>query len=339
MRGGMGITIRDVAAKAGVSISTVSRVLNNTCPVGDGKREHVEQAADELGYVPNPAARALLKRGTGGIGILLPYVGGEFFSEFLNGMDLTAKENGLLLVISTSHDEVAEWRAAVKALSRQVDGLLVMAPQLTPHELNLTAEVHTVFVNTAVEIRRASTVDDLNFDNEIGTYHAVRHLIDLGHRDLAYVRGPVGWFDATEREVGFSRAVRELGGSDAQVFVGDYHQEGGIRAVCQILKLSKRPTAIVATNDYCAMGVIAALREAGLSVPEDMSVVGFDDVPSARYVSPPLTTMRVPIRQIGVEAVQMLIKRVSGKDTAAPTHRNLAVELVVRGSTAQPRTM
>ena len=184
----MASTIRDVAQMAGVSISTVSRVLNNTCSVAEDKRTRVQKAASSLGYIPNPAARSLLNRRTGGIGILLPAVSGEFFSELLGAMDETAKRLQFFLLISTSHNRPVEWQAAVQAVYKRVDGLIVMAPESNPDKLNLRAQVPTVFINTQVPPN--SSVDVLDFDNFRGTVEATRHLIDLGHTRLCYVRGP-----------------------------------------------------------------------------------------------------------------------------------------------------
>ena len=327
-------TIRDVAQRAGVSISTVSRVLNNTCAVAEDKAARVRLAADELGYVPNPAARSLLKRETGGIGILLPYVSGEFFSDFLTGMDDTAKRNDCFLLISTSHHKAAEWRASVQSVYKRVDGLVVMAPQMSPEKLKLGNRIPIVFVNSPGPDTDAGYI--LNFDNFGGTYQAARHLVDLGHRQFAFLRGPQAAHDAAVRLEGFEKAMNEAGIEDYTVIQAGYDQEQGHSAGSLIASMDPRPTAVVASNDYCALGAMSAMMDAGLRVPEDVSVVGFDDVASARFSSPQLTTISVPIREIGVKAVQYLLKHIRDNDPVLPRRETLPVSLVVRGSTAPP---
>lgn len=333
----MASTIRDVARHAGVSISTVSRVLNNTCAVAEDKRLRVEKAADELGYVPNPNARSLLMKFTGGIGMLLPHVSGEFFSEFLTGADDVAKDNDLFLLISASHGRASEWRASVQSVYRRVDGLIVMAPQVTPRRLNLSQDIPTVFVNTPVSASDRSGVDVIGFDNAGGTRQAVEYLMGLGHRRFCYVEGPTGAFDAVERTAGFKRALEDAGIQDYHLIPGGYNHEDGARAARTILGMTPRPTAVLAANDYCALGLLTELKNSGTEVPGEISVVGFDDVPSAAYASPGLTTVSVPIRDIGAKAIERLIHRIRRTDDPTRLSVELPVEMVVRETTAPPK--
>lgn len=334
----MGITIRDVARRAGVSISTVSRVLNNTCPVNEDKRRRVEEAARVLGYTPNPAARSLLKRETGGLGVLLPYVGGEFFSELLGGVDRVAQQNGFFLLISTSHRNEAELKAALQGMYRRVDGLLVMAPEMRGGGVRhlVRGSAPMVFVNTEVEDPHLNV---LNFDNYGGVYALVKHLLAKGHRRIAYIRGPEGAFDARERLRGYREALREAGLPDTARFEmpGDYSQEAGYAMTLELLARDPRPTAIVGCNDYCAVGVLHALHEAGLRVPEDVALAGFDDVPSARYTQPPLTSVHVPVREMGEAAMHYLIEQVRGEKNGGPRQQVFPVTLVPRASTDHVR--
>ena len=332
----MASTIRDVAKLAGVSISTVSRVLNNTCAVAEDKRIRVERAASELGYIPNPNARSLLKKGTGGIGILLPYVTGEFFSEFLTGTDEIAKNNEFFLLISASHHQADEWRASVQSVYKRVDGLIVMAPQMTPEELNLRAGVPTVFVNTPVLANGTAPVDVFNFDNAQGTRTAAEYLLGLGHRRFVYVRGPERAYDAAERTRGFLEAMAAAGISEYAILEGGYERADGTRAAQQILGMPSRPTAVMAANDYCALGVMTELRSGGVNVPGEVSVVGFDNVPSAHYAMPSLTTVSVPIRRIGIRAIECLIDRIRSTGRTGSQNALLPVELVIHESTAPP---
>jgi LacI family transcriptional regulator len=333
----MASTIRDVARQAGVSISTVSRVLNNTCAVAEDKRERVEKAAVDLGYVPNPNARSLLMKSTGGIGILLPHVSGEFFSEFLTGLDEVAKNNDFFLLISASHHRAAEWQASVQSVYKRVDGLIVMAPQLTPRQLNLVTDVPTVFVNTPVAPRDRQSVDIINFDNLGGTQAATEYLIGLGHRNLAYAAGPEPAYDAREREMGFVAAMTAAGIEDYTILKAGYVQETGRAAALELLALDELPTAVVVANDYCALGLASELMAAGVRIPEDVSVIGFDNVPSAAFARPTLTTLSVPIREVGKRALEMLIARIRLSDGSPGRTINLPVELVLRETTSTPR--
>ena len=327
----MSPTIRDVARRAGVSISTVSRVLNDTSPVAEAKRELVFEAAEALGYAPNPAALSLHGKRTGGVGVLLPFVSGEFFSELLHGLDGAAQELGLFLTVSTSHRRADEFQKTVRALDRRVDGLIVMAPELDAEGAAPLVKPGTavVFVNTDAA---GLPADVLNFDNYGGARALTEHLLGAGHRRIAHVRGPATAWDARERARGYQDAMNEAGAStDGLVFDGDYTRETGyaVAAAC----LGARPTAILAANDYCALGVVSALHEAGVAVPDDVAVCGFDGLPSTRYTVPPLTTARVPLREIGDRAVRRLAARLDGGGVGL-VHDVAPVEVVARESTA-----
>lgn len=332
----MSVTIRDVAQHAGVSISTVSRVLNNTCPVREDKRRSVIEATRELGYRPNPAARSLLGKKTGGLGVLLPYVSGEFFAELLNGLDEAAQENGFFLVVSTSHRHLEEFNAAIQAMDKRIDGLVIMAPELGAQDVMSIVESGTPvsFINTYVEGLRT---DVFNFDNYGGAYALTRHLLDLGHRRIALIKGPSGAGDAQERVRGYRTAMTEAGFSDtaALEFDGDYTQAAGFAAAKAILDADPRPSAIVAANDYCATGAISALNQAGVDIPGEMAITGFDGVTSSQYTLPPLTTVRVPVREIGYRAFSRLVARLDGRvDEEHLQQQVVPVELLERESTA-----
>lgn len=331
----MSVTIRDVARRAGVSISTVSRVLNDTCPVQEDKRRRVREAVKILGYAPNPVARSLLRKETGGLGVLLPYVSGEFFSELLYGIDRTTRQLGFFLMISTSHGSPEELRAALRGMRRRVDGLLIMAPEGEGAVLGdlLPDETPVVLINTPAT---GTAYDALSFDNYRGGFLATAHLLEQGHRRIAMLKGPAWAHDARERLRGYREALvaSGLAPSPEYELAGDYSPEAGHAAAEQVLALQPRPTAVFAANDQSALAMIAALRNAGVAVPGDLSLVGFDDIPSARFASPSLTTVRVPIRELGVAAVQRLVVLLRGH--SGPVQQDtLPVELVVRGSTAR----
>ncbi|WP_412063066.1 LacI family DNA-binding transcriptional regulator [Rubrivirga sp. IMCC45206] len=328
----MSATIHDVARRAGVSISTVSRVLNDSARVHPDKRALVLEAAGALGYSPNPAALSLLNKRTGGIGVLLPFVSGEFFSELLSGLDEAAQEHGLILVISTSHRSSAEFHKAIQVLDKRVDGLVIMAPEISASDADSILQIDTpvVFVNTYLDRPDA---DVLNFDNRAGALALTRHLVDLGHRHIALVKGPPDARDAQERADGVRAGLAEAGLPGAVEVPGGYTREAGFEAAAAIADRSPRPTAIVAANDYCALGLISALHTRGISVPGEIAVTGFDGLTSGQYGVPPLTTVRVPIGEMGRQAVGQLAARLRG-DATPPTQQMAPVKLIVRESTA-----
>ncbi len=332
----MSVTIRDVARHASVSISTVSRVLNDTCPVKEDKKRLVLDAARELGYTPNPAALSLLSKRTGGLGVLLPFVSGEFFSELLSGLDQAAQDHDVFLVVSTSHQRPAEFQKAIRFLDKRVDGLIVMAPDLDRDGMSLLLKTRTplVFLNTYAE---GLSADVFNFDNYAGAYMLTQHLLGNGHRRIALVHGPVLAQDAQERARGYRAAMADAGVEDTAdlQFQGAYTREAGVAVADEIMAATSRPTAVVAANDYCAMGLISALRARGVAVPDDIAVGGFDGLPSAGFFSPPLTTVHVPIGEIGYRAVARLVARLRGNHEGEPHQQHhVPVDLVPRESTA-----
>jgi LacI family transcriptional regulator len=329
-------SIRDVAQRAGVSISTVSRVLNNSCPVSADKRERVEEAARELGYIPNPAARSLLLRKTGVLGVVVPFATGEFFSEFLSGVDQTASDHKYFLLISISHRSDEDLRMAVANLNKRVDGLLVWAPEVRASDVKslVSRDLPTVFLNSLAPSKGDDLID---FDNYGGMYSLASHLIRQGHRDIAFLKGPPRAADAKLRLEGFRAALSSHGmrlRPDLE-FDGEYTVEAGYKVVPRVLRITPPPTAIMAPNDQAAIGVLRGLHEAGVRVPEQMSVTGFDDVPSSRYVTPTLTTAHVPVRELGELAIQKLVGRIDGRD--GETGERLPVEIVLRRSSGPPR--
>jgi LacI family transcriptional regulator len=332
----MSSTIKDVAKRAGVSISTVSRVLNGTAQVRSEKKAAVERAAHELGYSPNPAALSLLNKKTGGIGVLLPFVGGEFFADLLNGLDKAAQESGVFLVVSTSHRRRGEFNAAIQAMQSRVDGLIVMAPEIGPEGVAALSRRSEplVFINTRVDGR---AVDALNFDNYGGALALVRHLASLGHSHIAHIRGPADASDAQERVEGYRAGMRELGVEDTSAleYEGEFTNEAGYEATRRILEAETRPTAIMAANDSCATGVLSALNKAGLSVPGDVAVTGFDGISSGHFTLPPLTTVRLPTWQVGYEAIRRIVARLHGRAGQEFVKQVLPGEVVARESTLQ----
>ena len=333
----MPATIRDVAAKAGVSISTVSRVLNSTARVNEAKERKVKEAIQQLGFVPNEVARNLVQKKTGGIGVVLPSIGGEFFSEFLHGLDVTTRSNGVYLLVSASHGSLDEMKQVLVGMHQRVDGLVIMTPAGDGAFAKLEFDKTPIVVINADAT--ASDHATINFDNFRGAYLATEHLLHLGHRRIAILKGPASTFDALERLRGYRASLQSHQISvDTRLEIdGDYSPASGMAAASVLMSLEPRPTAIFCANDQSAVALMNSLQHRGIRVPDDLSMVGFDDIPGAAYSSPPLTTVRAGIQQLGVEAIECLIDLMENNRRPAP-HRVLPAELVVRESTASLRT-
>ncbi len=329
-----GVTIREVAHAAGVSVATVSRVVNGTAVVKDETRHRVETEVTRLRYSPNAAARSLITNRTNTIGVVLPDIWGEYFSEVIRGIDLSARQAGYHVLVSSSHSDVAETRDVLRTMHGRVDGVIVMSPHASPRELEgcLAPSLPVVFLNSAPGGPQQAAI---NIDNRGGARVMVAHLLGAGHRRLAFVTGPASNFDASERHRGCREALRAAGlapGAMTEV-EGDFGEESGQMAGEVILGISPRPTAIFAANDSMAIGVLFALRRAGVRVPEEIAVAGFDDIPIARFASPPLSTVRHDIRTLGERALARLLAGISGEGSSHAVREVLSIRLVLREST------
>ena len=329
----MKVTIRDVAREAGVSVATVSRVLNDSGPVSEITRHRIREVATRMRYVPDSAARSLITRRSTTVGVLLPDLHGEFFSEVIRGIDQTAQRSGYHLLVSGSHNDKGEIEAALRAMRGRVDGLVIMSPDIDSAALvaNLPASSPVVLLNCFVD---GDGFDSLTIDNFGGASAMVHHLIAGGHRRIAFIKGAERNYDAAERLRGYRAALSEAGieWEEALELHGDFTESGGHAAGHRIASFRQRPTAVFAANDSMAIGALAALREAGVRVPDDMAVAGFDDIPIARYMSPPLTSVRVPISEMGERAVHMLLHAIDGKNLHARKQETLPTTLVIRAS-------
>lgn len=331
-------TIKDVAKKAGVSLATVSRALNGHSIVTPRTRDRILKIASELRYVPSGAARSLITRRTQTVGILLPDLYGEFFSELIRGIDQAARGRGLHLLLSGSHSDTAEAAAALRAMHGRVDGLLVMSPHADAEFLaaNPPHGVPMVLMNTRAS---GGQFPSFNVDNFGGAFAMVKHLVARGHRRIALITGPEDNFEAQERLRGYRDALAKLlPGCEELVLHGNFTEESGWRAGNQILALADRPTAVFASNDMMAIGCLLAFNAAGVRVPPDIAVTGYDDIPIARYVSPPLTTVRVRIAEMGALALERLALGIENPDKISATAKVLRTELVVRSSCGRSRS-
>ena len=322
-------TIKDVARVAGVSVATVSRALNGADNVLPGTRQRILDAARDLRFTPSGAARSLITRRTDTIGALLPDLYGEYFSELIRGIDQAARARGLHLLVSSSHGDADEAAAALRAMNGRVDGLLVMSPHADADFLrhNLPVGLPAVLINTGAELPGHAR---FVVDNYGGALAMTRHLVAAGRKRIAFIGGPAGNQEAQERLRGYRAGLKP--GMREYVFDGDFSQETGFAAGRRIAQTKPRPDAVFAANDLTAIGCLAALGEAGLRVPEDVALAGFDDIPIARYVAPALTTIRVPIAALGAAALEMLAKGVEAPGTQATLSTAMPVELIVRRS-------
>jgi LacI family transcriptional regulator len=306
----MSATIKEVARAAGVSVATVSRVLNDSGPVREETRQRIRAVVDRLRYVPHGAARSLTTNSTSTVGVLLPDIHGEFFSEVIRGLDATARRGGYHVLVSSAHSEPGEMSAVLRALRGRVDGLIVMSPHLGAEALqaDLSESLPTLLLNCRAD---GSPFASIEVDNYGGARAMVRHLAGLGHRRIALIQGPAHNYDAEERLRGYRDAMRALGAPEFTV-EGDFSEEGGYRAARQLLALAERPSAIFAVNDSMAIGCLFALREAGVAVPEEIALGGFDDIPIARFITPPLTSVSVSIAELGELAMARLLAGIEG---------------------------
>lgn len=322
-------TIRDVAREAKVSIASVSRAMNGHASVTPQTRERVRAVADRLGYVPHAGARSLSLSRTHVIGVVLPDLHGEFFSELVRGMDRATTERGYQMLFSTAHADPELARQAIRSMHGRVDGLILMAPQLASDQLAglMVGATPTVLLNSPA----AEGCDALRVDNGAGAAAMARHLLEAGRRRIVHISGPAGNIDGRERRDAFAATLRaEAPDALVRVIEGDFQEESGVRAVERLLAEGVRFDAVFAANDGMALGALSTLKAAGLRVPQDVALAGFDDVPLARFLG--LTTLRVPLNELGGGAVDRLCRRLDG-EAFAPEEVRLTPELVVRDST------
>jgi LacI family transcriptional regulator len=324
-------TIRDVARASRVSVATVSRVFNDHTRVSDVTRRRVVAAANRLGYWPNGTARSLITNRTHALGVLLPDLHGEFFSEVIRGIDQAARGRRLHLVVSSFSPSATDLTSALRTVRGRIDGLIVMTPDVDASQaLEMGAEnIPTVLLNPDGAVPGCDSISIANHD---GAHAMVRHLMSLGHRRIATVTGPKGNIDSRQRLEGYRAALRAEGlgpAADLEV-AGQFTEASGYEAGTELLKRKPWPTAVFVANDHMAVGVLGALQDARVRVPHDMAVAGFDDIPMARYLSPPLTTVHVDMLRLGQRAVQLLLgPRNPG---GGPQNEVLPTTLVVRAS-------
>lgn len=333
----MRVTIREVAREAGVSVATVSRVLNGSGPASAETVRRIREVAARLRYTPNEAARSLIRSRTQTIGVLLPDLHGAFFSEVIRGVDQRARQAGFHLLVSSFHDDPREMEAALQAMRGRVDGLVVMAPDVATRALldELSGDLIAVLLNPPTTDGTCSAV---RVDNVGGARTMVRHLVGLGRQRIAMITGDERNHDAHERRRGYRAALRAAGlPVSAELEArGDFTEPSGYAAAQVLLRLSRRPDAIFAANDAMAVGALSALRDAGVRVPEDVALVGFDDIPIAQYLTPPLTSVHVDMDALGRRATELVLAAIGAQSDKSrrvrPRDEMLPTTLVVRSS-------
>lgn len=334
------MTIREIADLAGVSIATVSRVLNGRDDVADETREAVRRIIRENGYTANRNARGLSAGRTGLVGVLVPLVFPAYFAEILAGAAEALYEQEMRVVLSpTQHEHARE----VSLLDRLMhggatDGALIVLPGESSEELERALDAGYPFVVVDPLMPLDERIPSVSAAHMSGADQAMRHLLSLGHRRIGAITGPPGWVATEDRRRGYRAALASAGiPFDPELEVeADFEITEGEQGAGALLDIDKPPTAVFAFNDNIAIGTMRAARDRGLRIPEDLSVVGFDDVEHASIVTPGLTTVRQPLAEMGRTAVSLLV-RLLEQQSVETLSVQLATRLVVRESTSPPR--
>ncbi|WP_222192904.1 LacI family DNA-binding transcriptional regulator [Modestobacter italicus] len=335
--------LSDVAARAGVSHQTVSRVVNGHPNVAPGTRERVQRAIAELGYRPNTAARALVTGSTRTIGLVTSHINQYGPAQTLLGLEKAARAAGYSLSVAILDDdsEVAMREAVDLFVGQSVDAVVALSTYGQAVDALRRFEAPVPLI--AVQVGRDDARPTVWVDQEVGAALATRHLLDLGHRTVHHVTGPGDSLEARGRRVGWRRELEAAGAPVPEVLCGDWWPSSGFAAGRELAAMARAArgtadevTAVFVANDQMALGVLNALCEEGLSVPGDISVVGFDDVPECAYYLPPLTTVRQDFAELGRRGVELVLARLRGEELEADP---VLPELVVRASTAPARLM
>lgn len=339
----MPVTVKDIAKKAGVSHSTVSRALHSHPLISDETRERIQQIAVDMGYLPSAAARTLKTNRSHVLGVVLTSIDDPFFSEILEGMEEVIQSSGYSLFIAAAHRDPRREREIVEAMvEHRADGVIICSTSFSEEWSRqfLQSGVPIVVVNNqAVEDFRYSIYhDDID-----GMRQVTRHLIELGHEKIAYMGNSASGRTTLDRLTGFREEMKSAGLSIPAEYIHEASGGGtkdGESAAKYFINLAERPTALVCYNDLMAIGVMKALRQAGVCIPRDISITGFDNIIFSAYTNPPLTTLDQPKRFIGAEAARLLLELLdtplSEQSQNHQNVRSLQGQLLVRESTAPP---
>ncbi len=338
------VTIKDVAKKAGVSIMTVSRVINGKSNVREDTREKVLKAIEELGYVPNSMARSLVIKKTATIGLVISDVTNPFFTTVARGVEDTAITKHFTVILCNTDENPEKESMYVEVLARnRVDGVIFTSAsgKKNPLKSLFIKKIPLVLIDRTIE--GLEDVDVVRGDSVLGAYLLTKHLIELGHRRIGIIVGSKTISTAVDRIEGYKRALKEfdIPIDESLIKINDkskFSKEDGYRLTKELLDMENPPTAIFGGNNLMAVGAILAIRELGLSIPEDISLVSFDDIESLSEVYPFLTVVKQPAYTMGVIATELLIRRIERKDRIKEKREILLKpELVIRKSTAPPK--
>ena len=322
-----------VAELSGVSPSTVSRILNNTAKVSDSKKETVLRVIEETGFRPNLAARTLAGGRAMSVGVLTQYIDSPFYGEAIRGIEeVLASEGYTALFASGQGDRRLELERLSMLMERNIDGLIVLSSTLEDDELEALAKELPVVLTGRATLNQKLT--SIGFDNLGGGALALGHLADLGHKIIAVIDGPDDP-DSALRMEGIRSECHQRGIhlDSARVEVGDFNEQGGYRAMGRLLAKDRHFSAVIALNDQMAYGAMLALNEAGLHVPEDVSLVGFDNLSHSAYTVPPLTTISQPVNRIGAMAASTVLAMSAGFEQSMD--QAVDASIVVRQSTTE----
>lgn len=329
------ININTIAKKAGVSIATVSRAFNEQSLVKEETRQRILEIAHELNYKPSPIARSLSTQTTDTIGVILPDLVGEFFMDIIHGIDEEAYRANRYIMVSSSHSQRNMVETLIEFMaSGRVDGVILMAPQMHKEvdELLKKLKRPIVLINSCSDL-----TDIVNFqiDNFNGALNCVEHLIWHGYKKIGIIKGPSENCDAQERLSGFHSALlkNDLNLNKCLEFQGDFGIKSGYEGMLQLMTQAEKPDAIFISNDMMAIGAYEAAKELNIKIPNDVAIAGFDDIYIAKLLNPRLTTIHVPISDLGAKAVNYLLKMISGEVNSKIAYREeLPTELVIGGS-------
>ncbi len=331
----MTTNIIEIAKQAGVSIATVSRALNNTGAIRDETRQKILKISRELNYKPNPIARGLSRKRTDTIGVILPELVDEFFMDIIHGIDEEAYRTNKFVLISSSHDQ----RNIIETLlefmgSGRTDGVILMVPQLHRETAELIRQSRrpVILLNVCSDLK---DVISFNIDNYQGAFTITEHLIKHNYQKIGMILGPDGNCDAEERLRGYQEALTQFGLPFDKNFMvsGDFTVRSGYYGFNRLINQKIKPDAVFAANDMMAVGIYEAARTAGMKIPQDIAVVGFDNIYMSRLLQPRLTTVHVPIQELGSRAIRYLFKMISGEiDPKMPHREVLTTGLVIGGS-------
>lgn len=331
-------TIYDVAQAAGVSISTVSHVINDTRYVSDETRAKVFAAVEKLNYRPNSLARAMVRQETRTIGLIVPDNANPFFAELARGIEDHGFAAGYSVLLCNSDRNAAKELAYLDMLiSKRVDGVIYMTSDNAKERLQ---PLHQQKIPAVTFDREYDDADAILLDNYQGGYDATQHLIDLGHTRIACITGPDSGTRSHDRVLGYRAALAgaTLLVDGSLIRTGDWTFHSGYQQAKHLLRMTAPPTAIFACNDLLAIGAIVAALERGLTVPGDLSVIGYDNITLSSFSVPPLTTMATPILSIGQRLCQLLLDRINGQLPPSPQVFSASSQLLLRASTAPPRS-